>query len=313
MPHRDSLPLDDGITFLTDAGVETVLIFEHGLDLPCFAAFPLVEHETGRATLRAYFGPFLELARRREMGFILSAPTWRANPDWGQRLGYDGAALIEANRRSVEFMEDLRHQTAGWDRPILIEGVVGPRGDGYTSSSAMSAAEAERYHSAQLQAFADSAVDLATALTITYAEEAIGLVRAARRAGLPVAVSFTVETDGRLASGQALRDAIPQVDAETDGAAAHFMINCAHPTHFTSALEDDGPWLERIRGLRANASTRSHSELDEAADLDHGDPADLGMRYAGLRTTLPNLTILGGCCGTDIRHVTAISDAWLAP
>ena len=155
-----------------------------------------------------------------------------------------------------------------------------------------------------------TAAEQVTALTMTNAQEAIGIVRAAVAAGVPIAMSFTVETDGRLPSGETLRAAIERVDAETDGAAEHFMINCAHPTHFTSALADDGPWLQRIRGVRANASMRSHAELDEADELDDGDPLDLGGRYADLRGTLPNLTILGGCCGTDIRHVTAICEAW---
>ena len=246
-------------------------------------------------------------------GFVLGTATWRANPDWGTELGYDDAALAAVNRRAVEFAEELRAGTPAWDRPVLIEGVLGPRGDAYAPSSLMTAAEAERYHASQLQTLGDSATDVACALTITYADEAIGMVRAAEAAGLPISVSFTVETDGRLPSGQTLRAAIEQVDAETDGAPLHYMINCAHPTHFAGALSDDGPWLERLRGLRANASTLSHAELDEAEDLDDGDPADLGRRYAALRDTLPNLTLLGGCCGTDIRHVTSICDAWLGP
>jgi S-methylmethionine-dependent homocysteine/selenocysteine methylase len=311
MSQRSSLPLDDGSLFLTDAGIETALIFHAGIDLPCFATFPLIETESGRAALRAYYEPFLELARSHDTGFILGSSTWRANPDWGAQLGYDDEALASANRRSVEFLEELRADTAGWGRPVLIEAVLGPRGDGYAPSSLMSRDEAQAYHGVQLRTLAGTAADFATALTITYAEEAIGIIRAAGEVGLPIAVSFTLETDGRLPSGQTLRAAIEQVDAETDGAAIHYLINCAHPTHFVSALEDDGPWLQRIRGLRANASTLSHAELDEAEELDDGDPADLGERYVALRDRLPNLGILGGCCGTDIRHVTAICDAWV--
>ena len=310
MSQRASLPLDDGSLFLTDGGIETALIFHQGIDLPCFATFPLVEQEAGRAALRAYFEPFLELARSRRAGFILTSTTWRASPDWGEQLGYDGEALAAANRRSIEFLEELRAGAAGWDRPVLIEGSIGPRGDAYAPSSLMSPDEAQAYHVIQLRALADTAADFATALTITYAEEAIGIIRAAGEVGMPIAVGFTVETDGRLPSGQTLRAAIEQVDAETDGAAIHYLINCAHPSHFTAALEDEGPWLQRIRGLRANASTLSHAELDEAEELDDGDPVDLGERYAALRDRLPNLGILGGCCGTDIRHVTAICDAW---
>jgi S-methylmethionine-dependent homocysteine/selenocysteine methylase len=310
MSQRASLPLD-GSLFLTDAGIETALIFHAGIDLPGFATFPLLETEAGQEALRAYYRPFLELARSHGTGFILGSSTWRASADWGAQLGYDDEALAAANRRSVAFLEELRAEAGAWDRPVLLEGVIGPRGDGYAPASLMSRDEAQRYHAIQLGTLADTAADLATALTITYAEEAIGIIRAAGEAGMPIAVSFTLETDGRLPSGQTLRAAIEQVDAETDGAAIHYMINCAHPTHFASALADEGPWLKRIRGLRANASTLSHAELDEATELDDGDPADLGERYAALRDRLPNLSILGGCCGTDIRHVTAICDAWV--
>jgi S-methylmethionine-dependent homocysteine/selenocysteine methylase len=312
MAHRDPHPFDDGSLWLTDAGAETALIFHQGVDLPGFATFPLLESETGRAALRTYIEPFLALARDRNAGFVLGTATWRANPDWGTELGYDQAALADVNRRAVEFAEELRSATPAWDRPVLIEGVLGPRGDAYAPSSLMTAAEAERYHSTQLQVLGDSAADVACALTLTYADEAIGMVRAAQAAGLPISVSFTVETDGRLPSGQTLRAAIEQVDAETDGAPVHYMINCAHPTHFAGALTDAGPWLERLRALRANSSTLSHAELDEAEDLDDGDPADLARRHAELREALPNLTLLGGCCGTDIRHVTSICDAWLS-
>jgi S-methylmethionine-dependent homocysteine/selenocysteine methylase len=304
MAHRDPHPFDDGSLWLTDAGAETALIFHQGVDLPGFATFPLLESESGRAALLEYIEPFLGLARDRNAGFVLGTATWRANPDWGTELGYDEAALADVNRRAVEFAEELRAATPAGDRPVLIEGVLGPRGDAYAPSSLMTAAEAERYHSAQLQALGDSAADIACALTITYADEAIGMVRAAQAAGLPISVSFTVETDGRLPSGQTLRAAIEQVDAETDGAPLHYMINCAHPTHFTGALSDDGPWLERLRGLRANASALSHAELDEAEDLDDGDPADLARRHAELRSTLPNLTLLGGCCGTSRASAT---------
>jgi S-methylmethionine-dependent homocysteine/selenocysteine methylase len=311
MSYRDSLPLDDGSLFLTDAGMETALIFHQGQELPSFATFPLLESEAGRDALRTYYEPFLELARTRGTGFILGGCTWRASADWGAGLGYDRAAMDAVNRRAIEFVEELRASTPASQGAVVLEAPIGPRGDAYAPESLMSAEEAERYHSAQMQTLSDTAVDLITALTVTYAEEAIGMVRAARGADLPVAVSFTVETDGHLPSGQTLRAAIEQVDAETDGAPLHYMINCAHPTHFEGVLDGD-PWSTRIRGLRANASTLSHAELDEAEDLDDGDPADLAARHVALRGSLPNLTILGGCCGTDIRHVTSICDAWVS-
>jgi S-methylmethionine-dependent homocysteine/selenocysteine methylase len=311
MSQRASLPLDDVPLFLTDAGMETALIFHQGQELPSFATFPLLESEPGRDALRTYYEPFLELARTRETGFILGGCTWRASADWGTELGYDADALAAVNRRAMAFVEELRDSAPPSSRPVLLEAPIGPRGDAYAPSSVMTAEEAEQYHSAQMQTLSDTPVELITALTFTYADEAIGMTRAARAAGLPVAVSFTVETDGRLPSGQTLRAAIEQVDDETDGAPLHYMINCAHPTHFAGAFRDVGPWTARIQGLRANASTLSHAELDEAEDLDDGDPEDLAARHLALRGALPNLSILGGCCGTDIRHVTCIADAWL--
>jgi homocysteine S-methyltransferase len=175
----------------------------------------------------------------------------------------------------------------------------------------MTAEEAERYHSAQVRTFSETAADMVSALTMTYVEEAVGIARAARAAGMPAAISFTVETDARLPSGQALGEAIEQADAETDGGVAYFMINCAHPTHFADVLEADEPWADRIRGLRANASAKSHAELDEAEELDEGDPVELGAQYRALRPRLRNLNVVGGCCGTDHRHIAEICRAWL--
>jgi homocysteine S-methyltransferase len=298
---------------LTDAGMETALIFHQGIDLPCFAAFPLVETGEGRKALRRYYQPFLDLARDRGLPFLLDAPTWRANPDWGAELGYDAAALAAVNRRAVAFVDEVRRAARPAEGPaVLVEALVGPRGEGYAPGAMMSADEAEAYHSVQLRALADTAVDQVAAMTITDALEAVGIVRAARSVGLPITIGFTLETDGRLPSGQALGEAVEQVDRNTDGAASPFMINCVHPAHFADALAAGGDWRARIGGLRANASMLSHAELDAAEELDDGDPADLAARYVAARELLPNLTLIGGCCGTDIRHVTAICEAWLA-
>jgi S-methylmethionine-dependent homocysteine/selenocysteine methylase len=297
---------------LTDAGMETALIFRHGVDLPCFAAFPLVETEEGRAELRRYFQPFLDLARDRRLPFVLDAPTWRANTDWGKQLGYDPAALAAVNRRSVELVDELRGEAHRAGNPsVVVEALVGPRGDGYAPGGTMSAEEAEDYHAPQLQAFADSPADRVAAMTIADADEAVGIVRAAAAARLPVTVGFTLETDGRLPSGQGLGEAIDQVDRETDGAPESFMLNCAHPAHFEAVLADGGEWRDRIGAVRANASQLSHAELDAADELDDGDPTDLAARYLHLRDLLSGLDVVGGCCGTDVRHVTAICDAWL--
>jgi S-methylmethionine-dependent homocysteine/selenocysteine methylase len=121
--------------------------------------------------------------------------------------------------------------------------------------------------------------------------------------------SFTVDTDGRLPTGQTLGDAVAEVDAATGGAPAYYMINCAHPTHFDGALAARARWVDRMRGLRANASTRSHAELNESTELDVGNPAELGAQYAALRRRLPRLNVMGGCCGTDDRHMAAIAEA----
>jgi S-methylmethionine-dependent homocysteine/selenocysteine methylase len=302
--YRDDLPQLAGELFLTDGGIETSLIFHQGLDLPAFAAFVLLDDEDGIAALRRYYAPYLELAREQGLGFVLETPTWRASPRWGAELGYDDDRLDALNRRAIALMEELRGGDA-----FAISGCIGPQDDGYDPATKLSADEARDYHSTQIATFADTAADLVTALTMTYVDEAVGLARAASAAGIPAVISFTLETDGRLPSGEGLGEAIEEVDAETGEAPAYYMVNCAHPTHFDAVLEGE-PWVARIRGLRANASMKSHAELDESDELDEGDPVDLGARHADLRDKLPQLRVLGGCCGTDHRHVAEICGAW---
>ena len=292
---------------LTDGGLETSLIFHQGLDLPLFAAFPLVETSEGKSAMEGYWMPYLEIADQHGVEFVVDTVTWRANPDWGTQLGYDAAALAGANEAAARFARHL----SGHVGRATVNGVVGPRGDGYVVGVEMTADEAAAYHSLQVAALAGGGVDQVTAVTLTYPAEAIGFVRAAQEVGVPSVVSFTVETDGRLPNGGSLRDAVEEVDRETGGAALGFMVNCAHPTHLATAFPD-GDWLGRIVGLRANASTRSHAELDAAEDLDDGDPDDLAAHYRRLLGTLPALDVLGGCCGTDDRHVDAIASACLA-
>jgi S-methylmethionine-dependent homocysteine/selenocysteine methylase len=296
---------------LTDGGLETTLVFLEGVDLPCFAAFPLLLSENGRRQLERYFESYLRTARERRVGFILDTPTWRANPDWGEKLGFTPQDLADINRQAVAWAANLRKRHAENSAGVVINGVVGPRGDGYQPGRQMSAHEAEDYHALQIEAFRQSGVDLVSAITMNYAEEAIGIARAAGAAGLPVVVSFTVETDGRLASDESLQSAIERTEDATGSAPAYYMINCAHPAHFEHVLADGAAWTSRIRGLRANASQKSHVELDEAVELDPGDPADLGQRYRILRGRLKNLSVLGGCCGTDHRHIMAICEACL--
>ena len=301
--YRQSLPQLGEDVFLTDGGIETTLIFHDGFDLPYFASFVLLESNEGMAALRKYFSSYLDIAAGSKAGFILETPTWRANADWGDKLGYSSEQLDAVNRNSVEFLEELRARYAGEAGPIVISGNIGPRGDGYVASNLMSAAEARQYHEAQIRSFAASSADMVCAITMTYAEEAIGIVNAATQHGMPAVIGFTTETDGRLPSGQSLKAAIEQVDAETDSAAAYFMVNCAHTEHFDHALAAGEAWTARVRGIRANASRMSHAELDEAEHLDDGDPEEFGQLYRALRDRLPHLSVFGGCCGTDHRHI----------
>jgi len=305
--YRNALPQLGDDLFLADGGIETTLIFHDGLELPDFAAFHLLGKADGETALRRYFRSYADIARRYGTGLILESATWRASADWGKRLGYSREGLAEANRRAMDLLEEIRDEYP--DQEIVVSGAIGPRGDGYVPDRAMTEAQAEAYHSEQVDTFAATAADMVCAITMNYVEEAAGVARAAKRARMPVAISFTVETDGRLPTGQALTEAIEQVDDATAHYPAYYMINCAHPTHFEHVLADAGPAVERIRGLRANASRMSHAELNEAAELDVGNPAELALQYAGLRALLERLNVVGGCCGTDHRHIERIAAA----
>jgi homocysteine S-methyltransferase len=299
-----SFPRVDQALHLTDGGMETTLIYHHGLDLPDFAAFTLLAHERGRAALAEYYDAYLDVAERRRLPIILDTPTWRANPDWGGRLGYAAEQLDEVNRDAVGLVRSAAGRRSA---EAFVSGCVGPRGDGYVAGELMTADDAERYHAPQVRALAAAGADLVSAITMTYAEEAAGIARAARAAGIPVVISFTVETDGRLPSGQALAEAVAQVDAGTDAGPVYYMVNCAHPSHFAHVL-GEAP-AGRVRGVRVNASAKSHAELDEAEELDMGDPAALAADVAALRGRGADLAVFGGCCGTDHRHIAELAAA----
>jgi S-methylmethionine-dependent homocysteine/selenocysteine methylase len=307
--YRHVLPQLGGELFLTDGGLETTLIFHDRLELPDFAAFPLLKNAAGAAALRSYFDAYVDIATRYGTGLILESVTWRASADWGARLGYSSDALAEANRQAIAQLEDVRNALPNAQTKLVISGCIGPRGDGYVPAQTMSTHEAETYHTPQVATFAQTAADMVSALTMNYVEEAIGITRAAQRAGVPVAVSFTVETDGRLPTGQTLQSAIEQVDQATAAYPSYYMINCAHPMHFAHVLAEPAPFALRIQGLRANASRMSHAELNEAAELDIGDPVELGGEYAAFKQRLGHLNVLGGCCGTDHRHIEQIAIA----
>lgn len=312
-PRR--LPQLDGGLFLTDGGIETTLIFLEGIELQHFAAFDLLRDPGGRASLHKYYARYAALARDSKMGFILESPTWRSSPDWGAKLGYEKADLDVINRAAIKLMLELREDYATPESPMVISGCIGPRGDGYDPGQVMTRQEAALYHTPQIASMAAAGAEMITAITMTNVPEAIGVATAAREVGLPSVISFTLETDGKLPTGQALGEAIAEVDAATgpsgiNGAPAYYMINCAHPTHFAAMLEAaeraGESWVKRVRGLRANASKRSHQELNEAPDLDAGNPVELGQEYAELRRRHPQINVLGGCCGTDHRHLEQI-------
>ena len=302
------LPHQSDQLFLTDAGLETWLVFEKGFDLPCFAAYPLAQLEEGRAAFKEYFAPIFDLARQNGTGFLLDTYTWRANPDWGQELGHDLDHLRHVNCQAVQDAKELR-RTLGDGLNVLVNGIIGPRGDGYDPKSIMTVEEAQAYHEFQVGVLAHAGVDMVSALTLTNVPEAVGVANAVAELGVPCVISFTVETDGRLPTGEMLQDAITQVDTAATTKPAYYMVNCAHPDHFRTMIPEGSDWAQRIGGVRANASRMSHAELDCCETLDDGDPVELGAQYAQLRQLLPGMRVVGGCCGTDHRHLAQICAA----
>ena len=295
------LPQLKGGLFLTDGGIETHMIFEKGIDLPYFAAYLLLLDEIGRKALKEYLGSFVEAAQKAQVGLILETPTWRASSDWGEKLGHDSQELARINKLAVRTLRE-QAESQSLDHPVVISGCMGPRGDGYQAGVLMAPEEAQDYHQGQVEALVEGGADHVSAMTLTYSDEAIGFCRAAQKAGIPLVLSFTVETDGRLPSGESLAEAVQRVDQESDRYPAYYMVNCAYPTHMESALSPDGPWLERLGGIKPNASSKSHEELNDSLQIDHGDPEDLARRCAQLRRKLPRLKVFGGCCGTQVGH-----------
>ena len=301
--YRHDLPMGKGRQFLLDGGLETTLVFVDGLDLPCFASYPLIAETSGRTRLRDYYRQYANIAIKANAGFILESVGWRANADWGAELGHDAEDLAAVNRESIRLMDEVRTQIETDTTPMVLSGCIGPRGDGYQADTAMTIEEARDYHAEQINTYAETAADMVTAMTMTNMEEGAGIAIAAKQAGIPSVISFTVETDGKLPTGQSLKDAIMAVDEASGSAPAYYMINCAHPEHFTDILEPGAAWMDRLKGIRANASRMSHEELDACTELDDGDPEEFGTLHAALTSQYPNFTVLGGCCGTDHRHV----------
>jgi len=308
--YRDDLPqLSSPSVMLSDSGMETDLIFHEGFELPLFASFTMLDDVAGTEALRNYYRRHIQVARDAHVVFLFEAPTWRASIGWARQLGLDENAVADVNRRAIDLVVKLREEAGEMQGPMVISGLIGPRDDAYNPAQLMGADEAEEYHGAQIETLAGTEADLVSAMTLTYAAEAIGIARAARTARMPVVISFTVETDGALPDGSSLGDAIGAVEDKTESYPAYYGINCAHPSHFLNVLDVGEEWTTRIRMIRANASRCSHAELDEAETLDDGDPEELGRDYAEIRERLPQINVLGGCCGTDVRHVRSIARA----
>ncbi|QDU78458.1 Homocysteine S-methyltransferase [Polystyrenella longa] len=308
--ERVLLP-QSGESFLTEAGLETDFIFNHGIDIPHFCTAVLLDDPANRSRLKQYYREFVALAQQYKCGVVLETPTWRMNRDWAERLGYNAADRRRLNIAAVHLLQDLRQETNLTSGRFIVSGNLGPRADGYKVAQVMTIDESAEYHREQVETLRDAGADCICAMTITTAEEATGIAKTAQSAEMPAVISFTVETDGSLPSGMKLNEAIAYVDQEAPDAVSYFGINCAHPTHFDSQLDTQDSWTARIGTIRANASTMSHAELDNSTVLDAGDPQDFGDRYLQLRNRLPELRVFGGCCGTDIAHIVSICERCL--
>ena len=304
--YRSDLPQLGSKLFASYLGMDTEILFRDGIDLPGFASYPLLQNPEHKTLIRNYYRRLADLAREQEAGLILDSVTWVANRDRGAKLGFGPEQLKRFNIEAIELLAEIRQEKG--DFPTVLCGQVGPRGDGYMPQDQMSVAEAEDYHAEQIGVYRETEADFVAGSTLCYPEEASGIVRAARQFDMPVAIAFTVEIDGKLPTGIAVKDAIEQVDEESEGGPLYYQINCAHPVHFTHIFTD-APWMHRLRGVVANASRCSHAELDESTQLDEGDPDELGTLVGGLRKSYRHFNILGGCCGSNLSHMKRILQA----
>jgi homocysteine S-methyltransferase len=297
-----------GVNYLTEGGQETEILYKYGYELPHFAMYPLLDNPRAMTELRGMYGRYLDTAARHGFGVIIGGLDYRASPDWASLLGYSGEALAEMQMRAIDFLRDVATPYQAQVPALLYAGILGPRGDAYELNKTITAVEAEDYHSEQLATLARARVDVVEAMTFNSVEEVIGLSRAASRAGLPLAVSFTLDNStSRLVSGPSLKEAIETVDAQTgDDRPAFYGINCSHPLEFMPAIEP-GDWFERVRCLRPNAAMMDKISLCTLGHLESGDPVQLGELMGGLARRYPHLDIWGGCCGTWDTHLDEIA------
>jgi S-methylmethionine-dependent homocysteine/selenocysteine methylase len=307
MTTAKTFPLQrEGQLFLTDGGIETEIMYKWGFELPHFAMYPLLDNPDAMSAVRAMYRRYLDVVAKHRLSALMGGLDYRASPDWGALLGYSPEALAEANLRSIAFLRELADEYADDIPQILIAGYVGPRGDAYQTNRTITAAEAEDYHAVQLATLKAADVDLAWALTFNNIPEAIGVARAAARIGVPLAISFTLDTTSRLSSGPSLARAVETVETETDGAPAFYSLNCSHPVEFEPALTPGG-WTERVRGFRPNASRMDKIALCKLGHLEEGDPVELGRLMGTLARRYPHMDVWGGCCGTGDVHLDQIA------
>jgi homocysteine S-methyltransferase len=310
--QRPFPPQKAGRLYLTEGGTETELLYKYGFALPQFALFPLLDNPQAVSKMREMFQSYLDVAVRHKMCALMGGLDYRASPDWGALLGYSPQSLADANLRSIEFLRDIAREYASDIPDIVIEGLIGPRGDAYERNASITVDEAEDYHSVQLETLKRANVDLALAITFNNVPESIGVARAAVKIGVPLAISLTLDGTSKLSSGPRLGEAITTIDRETDHAPEFYLVNCSHPVEYESAIEPDG-WIDRVRGVRPNASRMEKMALCQIGHLEDGDPVELGKLCGDLARRYPHMDIWGGCCGTWDRHLDEIAKNVVAP
>ena len=306
MAAKKKLPQLQGRNMTCGGGFETWLQYVDGFTLRHFCAFELLNDERGVACLTDYHRKLVEAAVENGFGVINEGLHYRASRDWGELIGFSKEALEEINIRGIEFYKDFAREYDSPETPMIVGGVIGPRGDAYNVGRTPDAAEAEDYHSEQILTFKKAGADVVTAATFSSIEEATGLARAAKSADMPVVISFFVARGGKLKGGETLEEAISAVDAATESAPAYYMINCTHPSEFTPGLTD-GDWTRRLGGFMPNAVAMETLDLCKLGHLEDGDPEELGGQMADLARRFPHINVWGGCCGTDGRHIGQIT------
>lgn len=305
MTHDFPPRLDDRI-YITEGGIETEILYKWGFELPEFSMYPLLDNADAMKTIHAMFDRVFAAAAAHDAGIVLAGLDYRASPDWAEKIGYSRDQLDAFIHRNIAFLKGRREAHADRVRDVYIAATCGPRGDAYGTGGTITEDEAEAYHAFQIAASKAAGADLVIGITFNNIPESIGFVRAAQDVGIPVGISLTLTPEGVMRSGPSLQQAVEEIDAATDGAAAWFGTNCAHPVEFEPAL-NGGAWTDRLRYVRPNASKMDKIALCKLGHLEDGDPEELGGQMADLKRRFPQADILGGCCGTDERHLGEIA------